>query len=883
MQHNDLRNSFLDYFKQKNHKIVASSPVIPYDDPTLMFTNAGMNQFKEVLVGNEKRSYTRATSVQKCIRVSGKHNDFEIVGFDGTHHTFFEMLGNWSFGDYYKKEAIEFAWEYLTNVLKLPEEKLFVSTYKDDTESYNIWNKVIHLPASKIVKLGDIENNDDENFWSMGETGPCGPCTEIYYDMGDKYSDTSEGEGVGYDKRYVELWNLVFMEFYRDNFGKLIPLKMKSVDTGMGFERLYSLLNGKDSNYHTDLFLPIIEGIEEISGKKYRDKNNEVAFQVISDHIRALSFAIADGGMFSNEGRGYILRKIIRRAERYLKKLGVNEPALYKLVDNVADVMGDFYTEINEKKEDIKKFIRLEEEKFIATLESGLKMINSIFMDMKKENKSVMDGKKIFNLYDTYGFPVDIIKEIAKEKNFSIDEDGFKELMNKQKELGRKSWKGSKQIIDEENILKLLNKFEPTDVRCYESLETVSNIVAIINENKLVKESKEGDEIGILLDITPFYAESGGQVGDKGTISTPEFNFEVYDTQKYGNRYFVHWGRVEYGSINRGAKVDAKVNKKLRQATARNHTATHLLQAALRKTIGTHITQAGSYVGPDRLRFDFRHYTALTVDEIEKVEKLVNEKIIENIKIEKSVKEKEEAIKSGAMAIFGEKYGEKVRVIKADNFSNELCGGTHIDYTGEIGVFLIVSESSIASGVRRIEAITGETAFNYIEEIRTKMKRITDLFKVSLEQVDERIESLIKKNKELEKKTKMISSSSNGDIIDTILKSRIDKNRASLIIYKFKNENVKYLNSLADRVKKKINSGAILFININEDKANLILTLTDDIVNKGNNAADILNPIASIIGGSGGGRNDRAQAGGKKIDKIDKMIDVAKNNLLKIL
>ncbi len=883
MNHNELRKSFLKFFERQAHKVVASSPVIPYDDPTLMFTNAGMNQFKEVLLGNETRSYKRAASVQKCIRVSGKHNDFEVVGFDGYHHTFFEMLGNWSFGDYYKKEAIEFAWDYLTKVLKFPENRLVVSVYKDDDESYKIWNEIIKVPANKIARLGDIEKGDEENFWSMGETGPCGPCTEIYFDLGEEFSDTSEGEGIGYDKRYIELWNLVFMEFYRDASGKFSPLKFKSVDTGMGFERLYAIIHGKHSNYHTDLFIPILNKIEELTGEKY-EKENEIAFQVIADHIRALCFAIADGGVFSNEGRGYVLRKILRRAERYLKKLGLSEPALYKLVDTVVEIMGDFYPELKQKNKEIEKFIKIEEERFLTTLESGLKMITNIFEKMRKEKRNIVSGEDVFTLYDTYGFPVDIVKEIAREYNYAIDESKFQELMEEQRERGRKSWAGEKKVMNEEKLLKLLEKFPETEIKCYDTTETISKILAIIKDEIIVEKAAGNGICGLLLDITPFYAESGGQIGDKGIIETPDFRFEVEDTQKYGNRYIVHWGRIAYGEASSGTKVDAKVDKKLRKATAQNHTATHLLQAALRKIAGSHITQAGSYVGPDRLRFDFRHYKALTHQQIERIEKLVNEKIQENLKIEKFIEEREKALKMGAMAIFGEKYGEKVRVVKAGDFSIELCGGTHLDYTGEIGLFVILSESSIAAGIRRIEAITGLSAIKYMLNIRKNLLEIANLFKVSPSETFVRVKKLVDANKEMEKKIRQMRFSSGVDnLIEEILKNKKNKNGSSLIIYKFKDEDFKYLNSIADKLQKRIGSGIIFLVNQTDEKVNLILALTDDIVKKSQDASKLIKPLAEIIGGSGGGRRDRAQAGGKEIKNIEKLLKIAEQNLIGIL
>ena len=868
MNHIELRKSFLNYFESQGHKVVESSPLIPFDDPTLMFTNAGMNQFKEVLLGNETRSYKRAASVQKCLRVSGKHNDFEVVGYDGYHHTFFEMLGNWSFGDYYKKEEIQFAWEYLTKVLKFPEKKLYVSVYKDDDESFEIWNKHVKIPAEKIFRLGDIEKGDEENFWSMGETGPCGFCSEIYYDIGENYKD-----------RYIELWNLVFMEFYRDEEGNFTPLKFKSVDTGMGLERLYAILNGKISNYETALFSKIIEKIESLSSVSFNE--NRIPFQVIADHIRALCFALSDGGIFSNEGRGYILRKILRRASRYFKKLNVNEPSLYKLVDSVVETMGGFYVELNEKKEFVKNLIKMEEERFFNTLESGIKVFNEILDKKVFENR--ITGDDVFKLYDTYGFPIEIIKEMAKEKGLEIDEKRFNELMEEQRLRGKSSFKGEKEVIDEEKILKLLNSFPETIIECYEKTESIGKIIGIIKDYKLQDKLNTDEFGGIILDATPFYAESGGQVADRGEILNPDFKFIVNDVQKYGNRYIVHWGVVEYGELRLNLKVESKVDKTLRMATARNHTATHLLQAALRKVLGSYIVQAGSYVGPDKLRFDFRHFKSLTEEEIEKVEELVNQKIMENLKIDKFIEEKEKAIKMGAMAVFDEKYGEKVRVIKCGDFSLELCGGTHLNWTGEIGFFTIISESAIASGIRRIEALTGMSAFKYFFNLRKNMIELSKILKVDSNSILDRVKKLIEENIKYEKKIKELKFSNKEDIIPELLKNKIVKNNSSIIIHKFENEEIKYLNSIADRLKNEIKSGLIFLINLTDNKVNFLLALTDDLVNNGLDAVNIINSLVKSIGCKGGGRKDRAQAGGKINININDFLNSAKEKLMEIV
>ncbi len=870
MNHIELRNKFLNFFKEKNHKKVSSSPVIPYDDPTLMFTNAGMNQFKDVLTGKETRSYNRAASVQKCIRVSGKHNDFEIVGFDGTHHTFFEMLGNWSFGDYYKKEAIEFAWEFLTKILNLPENRLSVSIYKDDDESFDIWKNNIGLPENKIIRLGDIEKGDDENFWSMGEIGPCGPCTEIHYKAFNNCS--YEHNENGYSEDYVELWNLVFMEFYRDNKGNYSPLKIKSVDTGMGFERLYTLLQKKESNYHTDLFMPIITHLEKITEKKYN--GDDVSFQVIADHIRALTFSIGDGGNFSNEGRGYVLRKILRRAERHLRKLGITEPKLYLLVDDIVNIMGEFYTDLKDKKAQIQKFIKMEEEKFLATLDTGLNQISVIIDKLKKENKSTIDGKDVFMLYDTYGFPKDITKEIAREHNLEIDEAGYEKYMEQQRKRGKESWAGSNKNIDEETIIQLLKDIPTTNFTGYDKFKNECKIICILQNNKIITELKNNEPAGLILDNTPFYAEMGGQIGDTGVISSDKFKFIVEDTNKYGN-YFVHWGKLEKDRIKTNDEAVAEVTGERRKSIMKNHTATHLLQAALKQVLGDHITQAGSYVGADRLRFDFRHYESIKRTDLKKIEMIVNKIIQENKIVEKFTKEKEDAIKMGATAIFGEKYGEKVRVVKIDDFSMELCGGTHIDRTGDIGLFIILSESSIAAGVRRIEAITGETAIEHIQNLTDLMLDISHILKVKETQIPDRIKHIIKTNKELEKALKEKKNVSADDEINKLISNAKNIQNSKIIIKKYKNEDMKFLNSLADRIKKKIGSGIIFFTNTNEGKLNLLLLLTEDIVKKNNNAVELINKLAETVGGKGGGRDDRAQAGGKYVEKLDTMLNKA--------
>ena len=882
MNHNELRNKFFDFFKGKEHKIVASSPVIPYDDPSLMFTNAGMNQFKEVLTGNETRSYTKAASSQKCIRVSGKHNDFEIVGFDGKHHTFFEMLGNWSFGDYYKKETIEFAWEFLTRALKFPEDKLAVSIYKDDDESYEIWKDNIKVPEHKIIRLGNIEKGDEENFWSMGDTGPCGFCSEIHYNDTDKGFKKLNTEIL--ENEFIELWNLVFMEFYRHPDGKMTPLENKNVDTGMGLERLYAILHKKKSDYHTDLFMPIIQCLEKTSKKKYQD--NEISFQVVADHIRALTFSIADGATFSNEGRGYVLRKILRRASRHLRNLNIAEPTLYLLVDTVIDIMGDFYADIKKKQDNIKKFIKVEEEKFLTTLDNGLDQLNTIINKLKKSKQNTIPGKDVFMLYDTYGFPVDITKEIARENNLEIDENEFNELMQEQKDRGRRSWKTDKELVNIDAVLQKLKTLPATNFKGYDTLELEDTILGIIQNDSIIDkyEGKKDEIIAVLLENTPFYAESGGQVGDQGIISNPDFEFEVIDTQKNAN-YYLHYSKLNYGTMKKDDKIIAKVNETIRKATMKNHTATHLMQAALRKVIGDHVVQAGSLVSPERLRFDFRHYEAIAHERLNEIEKIVNAVIQRNLPVNKMTKDKEEAIKDGAMAIFGEKYGEKVRVIKVKNYSLELCGGTHVENTGDIGLFLILSEMSIASGIRRIEAVTGDNALQYIQDIRKSQNNLKNTLKASDANLVQKIEQLMERNKELDKKLRSGKFNTVDDRIDEILNSAISKGDSKLILHTCQNEDNEFVNNIGDKLKKNIKSGIILLINTNkeDDKFSILLLFTDDLIRKGNSAKKMINEIAEFFNGSGGGRDDRAQAGGKNVRKINDIVNKSEKLLLKIL
>ncbi len=703
---NEIRESFLNFFKDKGHEIVKSASLIPETDKTLLFTNAGMVPFKNVFLGLEKRPYKRAASCQKVFRVSGKHNDLENVGYTPRHHTFFEMLGNFSFGDYFKREAIEYAWEYLTKVLEIPEERLHVSVFKEDEEAYKIWRDIIGLPEEKIHRLGE-----EDNFWSMGNTGPCGPSSEIYFDRGEQFGNPEFASEE--DNRYLEIWNLVFMQYNRDEKGNLTPLPNPNIDTGMGLERIASVLQGVNSNFETDLFLPIIDFIENISGKDYNpekpDEKETVAFRVIADHLRAITFLISDGVLPSNEGRGYVLRRILRRALRYGKELGIEKPFLYEGVDVVIDIMKDAYPELLGNRGFIKGLVKSEEERFIKTLKRGMELVYQIIASAKKEGRSQITGEEVFRLYDTYGFPVDLILDIAKDEGFSVDIAGFQKNLDIQRERARKNWKGQAKEV-KPIYIELKNKLHSTEFLGYQKYEVEdSKIISVIKDDKEVNELKEGEIGEVILDKTPFYPEKGGQVGDTGIIEGKGFLAEVLDTQMPIDNLIVHKVKILFGSLKVGETVFAKIDVERRKDIMRHHTATHLLHSALRDILGEHVKQAGSLVHPDYLRFDFTHFEALSEEEIKRVEELVNNEIMKNEEVVCEELSYDEAIKSGAIAIFEEKYGDKVRVITA-GISKELCGGTHVNRTGDIGYFKIISETAISSGTRRIEAVAGRKA-----------------------------------------------------------------------------------------------------------------------------------------------------------------------------
>lgn len=875
----EIREIFLSYFEDRGHKRVLSSSLVPPRDPTLLFTNAGMNQFKEVFLGNEKRAYTKAVSCQKCLRAGGKHNDLDNVGFTFRHHTFFEMLGNFSFGDYFKKEAIEYAWDLLLNYYKLSQEKLWVSIYKEDDEAYKIWNEEIGLRDERIVRLGM-----KDNFWAMGETGPCGPCSEIYYDLGENVGCMKPTCKVGCDcDRFLEFWNLVFMQFNRDEKGNLNPLPSPSIDTGMGLERIVSLLQGKRSNYDTDLFLPIINQICNLSQTEYpNNQKHNIAIRVIADHSRAVAFLIAAGIIPSNEGRGYVLRRIIRRASRYGKNINLDNPFLYKIAYRVAEFMGDIYPELKETKEYISRICFSEEERFHNVISLGLSQLEELIETVKDRNEAMLPGIEIFKLYDTFGLPLDLIEEIASENSLRINYEEYNKYMDEQRSLARAAWKGEENAKAMSIYRELSIKYS-TGFYGYEQTEYQSSkILAILHLNKEVEVLKEEEEGELILDKTVFYGESGGQIGDTGTIKSTFGEAHVIDTQKPFSNLFIHKIKMIKGSFKINDEVDLFVNKEIRYAIMRNHTATHLLNAALRQILGLHVKQAGSLVSDDKLRFDFTHFDNISQATIKEIENVVNSKIQENIKVETSILPLDKAISTGALAFFDEKYEEKVRVLTIDNFSKELCGGTHCSYTGQIGLFIILKTSSVAAGIRRIEAITGTTAFEYFQKNRDLIYSSTELLKTQPELLNDKIKNLLEKNKELEKEVERLKISLLSQKTKEEYFQKYWINDIEIIVRKIDNVQIDILRELIDELKIQKKKAIGIFASTINGKVYIVMGTTSDLTSK-LNVASVIREIALIIEGGGGGRKDFAQAGGKKPEKLDEALQKSIELIEKIL
>jgi len=863
----DIRQAFLDFFAAKQHAVVPSSSLIPGNDPTLMFTNAGMNQFKDVFLGQDQRNYTRATSVQRCVRAGGKHNDLENVGYTARHHTFFEMMGNFSFGDYFKRDAIQFAWEFLTSKewMNLPVEKLLVTVYADDDEAYDIWHKEMGLAADKIIRIGDKGGKfKSDNFWQMGDTGPCGPCTEIFFDHGEHIWGGVPGSPEEDGDRFIEIWNNVFMQFNRQSDGEMLSLPKPSVDTGMGLERISAILQGVHSNYEIDLFQNLIKAAAKATNSTDLDSKS---LRVIADHIRSCSFLISDGVMPSNEGRGYVLRRIIRRALRYGHLLGTKGLFFHKLVASLVTEMGEAYPELNKNQANIEKILKLEEEQFAKTLDHGMKLLDEAIGNMTGDT---IPGETVFKLYDTYGFPMDLTADIAREKKLKVDEDGFNACMLEQKEKARAA---SNFKVDYTDTLNLDGQ---TDFTGYENLENAGKIIAMYKEGTAVTELNVGDTGMIVLDSTPFYGESGGQVGDSGILANGDAQFFVSTTNKQQKNH-LHEGVVKSGSFAMGQSVVGQVDEDKRQNTALHHSATHLLHAALREALGEHVQQKGSLCTPDRLRFDFAHFEAVTADELKAVELRVNQQIRANAPVVTQVMNVEEAKNSGAMALFGEKYDDDVRVLSMgqDNFSVELCGGTHATRTGDIGLLKIVSESGIAAGVRRVEAVVGQTAMDHVLNMQSTLSNIAGFVKGNSDNVQDKVTQLVSKSRQLEKDVDQLKAKLASGAGTDLAGQAEDINGVKVLAAKLDGADVKAMRTTMDQLKNKLGNAIILLASSEGEKVTLLAGVTKELIGKFK-AGDIVKDVAPYVDGRGGGKPDMAQAGGKKPEGIEDALQAFK-------
>ncbi len=868
MTGDEIRRQFLDFFNKHNHQIVRSASLVPSDDPTLLFVNAGMVQFKRTFLGDEKRTYDKAASSQKCVRAGGKHNDLENVGYTARHHTFFEMLGNFSFGDYFKEKAVEFSWDLLINGYGLPEEKLFVSIYLDDDEAYGIWNRDMSVPENRIVRLGE-----KDNFWSMGDTGPCGPCSEIHIDRGETFGCGKPDCRVGCDcDRYLEIWNLVFMQFNRDLSGEMTPLPRPSIDTGMGIERLASIVQNTSTNYETDLILPIINKTEMLSEKRYgASLKNDIAMKVIADHSRSVAFLIGDGVLPSNEGRGYVLRRILRRAVRYGRNLGLSGSFLYETAMVVFDIMKNAYPELSDNRAFICNVIKNEELRFSETLDNGLKLLNDTLVDMKIKDQKEIPGDLIFKLYDTYGFPIDIVRDVVRDEAVMLDMDGF----NKNMEVQRaKSRSVAAMTMSNAAYKNLSSRGIKPDFLGYDTSSTISKILVLMEGDTEVSKAEAGVEIEIVTEATPFYGESGGQVGDRGEIKGENAVIRVSDTIKDPTGLIIHKGKVVSGSIKKGEKVTLNIDTSNRAAIARNHTATHILHYALRKVLGDHVKQAGSLVSSDRLRFDFTNFSMVASETLNEIETIVNGRVLENVLVDIEEMDTEQAFKSGATALFEEKYGQRVRVVSLDAFSRELCGGTHTKRTGDIGIFKIVSESSVASGIRRIEALTGSAALNYIQKNLDILNDAARMVKEKPEALSSRLQKLVSENKNNQKEIESLKVKIASGSTDTSADDVKTIKGVNVLVKKVVVDKPAALRDIADRFKEKIKSGIVLLGSIADSKVLLIVIVTKDLTNR-YHAGNIIKQVAGIVGGGGGGRPDMAQAGGTKPEKLDHALESA--------
>lgn len=848
----EIRQAFLDFFHSKGHQVVASSSLVPHNDPTLLFTNAGMNQFKDVFLGLDKRNYSRATTSQRCVRAGGKHNDLENVGYTARHHTFFEMLGNFSFGDYFKHDAIQFAWELLTSEkwFALPKERLWVTVYESDDEAYEIWEKEVGIPRERIIRIGDNKGAPyaSDNFWQMGDTGPCGPCTEIFYDHGDHIWGGPPGSPEEDGDRYIEIWNIVFMQFNRQADGTMEPLPKPSVDTGMGLERIAAVLQHVNSNYDIDLFRTLIQAVAKVTGAT--DLSNK-SLRVIADHIRSCAFLIADGVMPSNENRGYVLRRIIRRAVRHGNMLGAKETFFYKLVGPLIDVMGSAGEDLKRQQAQVEQVLKTEEEQFARTLERGLALLDE---ELAKLSGDTLDGETAFRLYDTYGFPVDLTADVCRERNIKVDEAGFEAAMEEQRRRAREA---SGFGADYNAMIRVDSASE---FKGYDHLELNGKVTALFVDGKAVDAINAGQEAVVVLDQTPFYAESGGQVGDKGELKGANFSFAVEDTQKYGQA-IGHIGKLAAGSLKVGDAVQADVDEARRARIRLNHSATHLMHAALRQVLGTHVSQKGSLVNDKVLRFDFSHNEAMKPEEIRAVEDLVNTQIRRNLPIETNIMDLEAAKAKGAMALFGEKYDERVRVLSMGDFSTELCGGTHASRTGDIGLFRIISESGTAAGVRRIEAVTGEGAIATVHADSDRLSEVAHLLKGDSNNLADKVRSVLERTRQLEKELQQLKEQAAAQESANLSSKAIDVNGVKLLVSELSGVEPKMLRTMVDDLKNQLGSTIIVLATVVEGKVSLIAAVSKDVTDRVK-AGELIGMVAQQVGGKGGGRPDMAQAGG---------------------
>jgi alanyl-tRNA synthetase len=856
---NEIRQAFLDFFQERDHAVVASSPLVPGNDPTLLFTNAGMVQFKDVFLGHDPRPYRRATTSQRCVRAGGKHNDLENVGYTARHHTFFEMLGNFSFGDYFKREAIHYAWEFLTGTLGLPGDKLWVTVYIDDDEAAAIWLEDIGVDPARFTRIGDKPGGkryESDNFWAMGDTGPCGPCSEIFYDHGPDVAGGPPGSPDEDGDRYIEIWNLVFMQYNRAADGEMTPLPKPSVDTGMGLERLAAVLQGVHSNYQIDLFRHLIAAAAGLAGCAGEDNSS---LRVIADHIRACAFLVVDGVLPSNEGRGYVLRRIIRRAIRHGHKLGLKEPFFHKLVPVLVDEMGAAYPELAAAAAQVERVLRLEEVRFAETLEQGLRILEERIAGLDQGDE--IPGETLFLLYDTYGFPVDLTADIARERGLRIDQAGFDRAMAAQRERAR----AASQFGVDYGALPELDAV--TTFTGYGNLTGEGRVVALLRDGRSVDTLAAGDNGAVVLECTPFYAESGGQVGDHGELHAPGGRFVVADTRKHGLAH-LHLGRLNAGALAVGDTVSAQVDPAARQATALNHTATHLLHAALRQVLGEHVTQKGSLVEPGRLRFDFTHFEPVTPEQLDAVEHLVNEQIRANAAVETEVMSYDEAVGAGAMALFGEKYGDRVRVLRVGDFSTELCGGTHVRRAGDIGLFKIVTESGIAAGIRRIEAVTGDGALARVSDAERRLGGVAELVKGDRDSVTQKVSALLERNRQLEKELERLKQKLASSAGSDLASQAVPVDGLQVLAARLDGTDPKSLRGTVDQLKQKLGTAAIVLAAVNDDRISLVAGVSDDATDR-IKAGDLVNAVATPIGGKGGGRADMAQGGGSDVAALD--------------